>query len=59
MMGKNSPQKTNQAMETISVKQVKEWKAMNTCTVYEVRGIAKTLFAEKTELSKIIERNYY
>jgi len=50
MMGKNSPQKTNQAMETISIKQVKEWKA---------RNIAKTLFAEKTELSKIIERNYY
>jgi len=58
MTGENNSDKTNQAMEEISIKQVKKWKAKNTCTVYEVRGITKTLFAEKIELNKIMERNY-
>ena len=58
MTGENNSEKTNQAMEAISIKQVKEWKKKNTCTVYEVRGITKTLFAEKIELNKIMERNY-
>jgi DNA-binding phage protein len=48
--GENNPDKTNQAMETISIKQSRDWK---------VENIAKTLFAEKIELNKIIERNYY
>jgi hypothetical protein len=50
MTGKNDSDKTNQAMETISIKQVKEWKAKN---------ITKTLFAEKIELNKITEQNYF
>jgi len=50
MTGKNNLDKTNQAMETISIKQVKDWKAKN---------IKKTLFAEKIELNKIMERNHY
>jgi hypothetical protein len=50
MTGMNNPDKASQAMETISIKQVKEWKTKN---------IAKTLFAEKIELNKIMERNYY
>jgi len=50
MTAENTSDKTNQAMETISIKQVKDWKAKN---------IAKTLFAEKIELNKIMERNYY
>jgi hypothetical protein len=49
MTGENNSEKTNQAMEAISIKQVKEWKAKN---------ITKTLFAEKIELNKIVERNY-
>jgi len=47
MTGKNS---TNDAMETVSIKQLKEWKTKN---------VSKTLFAEKKELNKIIERNYF
>ncbi|MDR0437545.1 MAG: hypothetical protein LBH22_04495 [Bacteroidales bacterium] len=50
MMGQNNTEKTRQAMETISIKKVKEWKRKNVC---------KTLFAEKIELNKIRERNYY
>ena len=49
MTGENNSDKTNQAMEEISIKQVKKWKAKN---------ITKTLFAEKIELNKIMERNY-
>jgi len=50
MMAENDSDKTNHAMETISIKQVKDWKTKN---------IKKTLFAEKIELNKIMERNYY
>jgi hypothetical protein len=50
MAGKNNLHETNQAMETVSIKQVKDWKAKN---------IKKTLFAEKIELNKIMERNYF
>jgi hypothetical protein len=49
MMGENNSEKTNQAMETISIKQVKDWTA---------KKISKTLFAEKVELNKIMGRNY-
>ena len=37
-------------METVSIKKVNEWKTKN---------IAKTLFAEKIELNKKIERSYF
>ena len=47
MMGINDAEITNQAMEKIKVKQVNEWKTNN---------ISKTLFAEKIELNKKIER---
>jgi hypothetical protein len=47
MMGVSDNEKTNQAMENIKVKQVREWKTNN---------ISKTLFAEKIELNKKIER---
>jgi len=50
MTGKNNLDEISQAMETISIKRVKEWKTKN---------ITKTLFAEKIELNKIMERNYY
>ena len=50
MTGINNPDKINKAMETVSIKRVKEWKAKN---------ITKTLFAEKIELNKIIERNCF
>ena len=50
MTGMNTPDKTCQAMETVSIKRVKDWKTENT---------PKTLFAEKVELNKIIERNYF
>jgi hypothetical protein len=50
MTGNNNPDKTNQAMETISIKQIREWKTKN---------ISRTLFADKMELNKIIDRNYY
>ena len=47
----NDPEKIKEAMENVKTKQVKEWKANN---------ISKTLFAEKIELNKKIERiNYY
>lgn len=49
MTAENNPDKTAHAMETVSIKQLKEWKKKN---------ISKTLFAEKNELTKI-ERNYY
>jgi hypothetical protein len=48
--GENNLNKTNQAMETISIKQNRDWK---------IENIAKTLFAEKIELNKIMERNYF
>ena len=47
MTGKNN---TNDAMETVSIKQLKEWKTKN---------VSKTLFAEKKELNKKIERSYF
>jgi hypothetical protein len=50
MTGKNNPDKTREAMETISIKKVREWKTKN---------IAKTLFAEKMELNKKKKRSYF
>ena len=47
MTGISDIETTRQAMEKIKVRQVKEWKAKN---------ISKTLFAEKLELNKKIER---
>jgi hypothetical protein len=51
MMGnsKHDINKTKEAMETVSIKHVKEWKTKN---------VAKTLFAEKTELNKKLDRSY-
>jgi hypothetical protein len=43
MLGENNLDKTKYAMETVSIKQMKEWKTKN---------ISKTLFAEKRELNK-------
>jgi len=43
MMGISDLEKTAKAMETVKIKQVKEWKAEN---------VSKTLFAEKIELNK-------
>jgi len=42
--------KVQEAMETVSMKQVKEWRTKN---------ISKTLFAEKNELNKKIDRIYF
>ena len=47
MTGINDTETIHQAMEKIKVRQVKEWKSKN---------ISKTLFAEKIELNKNIER---
>jgi hypothetical protein len=47
IMGVNDAEITKQAMENTKMKQVKEWKKNN---------ISKTLFAEKKELNKKIER---
>jgi hypothetical protein len=49
MIGINNLDKTKDAMEKVTIKKLKEWKTKN---------IAKTLFAEKTELNKKIVRNY-
>lgn len=46
-MDVNDPEKLKEAMENVNTKKVKEWKANN---------ISKTLFAEKIELNKKIER---
>ena len=46
MTGINNLDKTNQAMQNVNIKQLKEWKAKN---------ISKTLFAEKMELNKKID----
>ena len=43
MLGENSLDKTKSTMETINMKQLKEWRTKN---------ISKTLFAEKRELTK-------
>jgi hypothetical protein len=48
IMGLNNPDKTKKAMETVSMKQVKEWKT---------KRISKTLFAEKLELNKNRTKN--
>jgi hypothetical protein len=50
IIGINKPDETKKAMETVSIKKIKEWKTKN---------IAKTLFAEKSELNKKIERSYF
>jgi len=47
MTGRNS---ISNAIETVSIKKLKEWKTKN---------VSKTLFAEKKELNKKIERNYF
>jgi hypothetical protein len=49
MLGEKNPDKTKDSMEKISMKQLKVWKEKNIC---------KTLFAEKKELNKIVERIY-
>jgi hypothetical protein len=43
MLGKNNMDNTKYTMETIKIKQLKEWKTKN---------VSKTLFAEKRELNK-------
>ena len=50
MMGKNSSEKTQKAMETVNIKQLKEWK---------IKNVPKTLFAEKTDINKKIDRTYF
>jgi hypothetical protein len=50
MTGINNAEKTRHAMETVTMKQQKEWKEKN---------ISKTLFAEKIELNKKVDRNYF
>lgn len=45
MLGENNLDKTKYTMETIKIKQLKEWKTKN---------ISKTLFAEKRELNKML-----
>ena len=47
--GKINAEKTNHAMETVTMKHLKEWKRKN---------VSKTLFAEKIELNKKIDRSY-
>ena len=51
MLGDNiiNEVKTGQAMETINMKRIKDWKDVNIC---------KTLFAEKQDLNRNIERYY-
>ena len=49
MLIQNNPDKTKKSMETVRIKKLKEWKTQNIC---------KTLFAEKIELNKKIERIY-
>jgi len=50
MAGKNNAEKTNEAMEKVRIKQLEEWKTNN---------VSKTLFAEKIELNKKIDRSYF
>jgi hypothetical protein len=50
MLGQNSCNRTKNAMEAVSIKKMKEWSAKN---------ISKTLFAEKIELNKKVDRKYY
>ncbi|MDR0207087.1 MAG: hypothetical protein LBI45_07535 [Bacteroidales bacterium] len=50
MSGEKNLDKTRCAMETVNIKQLKDWKSKN---------ISKTLFAEKIELNKKIDRNYF
>jgi len=47
ILGQNNPDKTKESMEKVSMKQLKEWKTKN---------ITKTLFAEKREMNKNMER---
>ena len=50
MLGENNCEKTKNTMETVRIKQIKEWKTKN---------ISKTLWAEKRELNKKMnEFNY-
>jgi len=48
MLGHNNPNKTKESMELVSIKKLKEWKNIN-----------KTLFVEKIEINKKIDRKYY
>jgi len=50
MSGEKNLDKTKYAMESVNIKQVKDWKSKN---------VSKTLFAEKMELNKKIGRNYF
>jgi hypothetical protein len=49
MLGQNNADRTKKSMETVSIKKMREWSAKN---------ISKTLFAEKNDINKKIERNY-
>jgi hypothetical protein len=48
MMGISDLEKTTKAMETVTMKHIKDWKAEN---------VSKTLFAEKIELNKKVTEN--
>jgi hypothetical protein len=50
IIGGSSYETTKEAIETVSTKDVKEWKKKN---------VSKTLFAEIRELNKKVERKYY
>jgi hypothetical protein len=49
MMGQNNTDITRNSMETVTIKEMKEW---------STRNISKTLFAEKKGMNKEIERKY-
>jgi hypothetical protein len=50
MLGKNNLETTKNTMETIKIKQLKDWK---------IKNISKTLFAEKQELNKKMNEIIY
>jgi len=49
MVGQNNIDQTKNSMEMVSIEKMKEWSAKN---------ISKTIFAEKIEMNKKIERSY-
>ena len=50
MLGQNYPENTKESMEIVTIKKLNEWKTEN---------VSKTLFAEKIEMNRNIDRNYY
>jgi hypothetical protein len=48
--GKNNAEITSHAMETVTIRDIKEWRSKN---------VTKTLFAEKTELNKKVDQSYF